>query len=445
MAEKMDVDRAVLAARRAFDRDGWPQTPPSERAALIRRLAALIETNADALGLAQVRENGKLLTEMRGTVVAMVAHAYFYAGLAETMHGYVPQSNVPGFSCYTRREAIGVVAAITPWNTPLLLLGWKLFPALAAGNTIVIKPSEVTPTSTLMLGRLIEQAGFPKGVVNIVTGDGRRTGEALVAHHGVDKVAFTGSTTTGTAIAKVAAERHARVSLELGGKSPNIFFDDIDLDTAVAGAATGIFGASGQACNAGSRVLVQSTIYDAFADKLAAHAKALRVGDPLDPATQFGPLASRAQFDKVTGYFQVARDEGIEVLAGGQKTDGPGFFVPATVLIGVSNESRIAREEIFGPIASLIRFDTEDEAIAIANDTPYGLAAGCWTSSLGRANRMIERLRSGTVWVNTYRMGSQNMPFGGFKASGVGREMGIRALDHYSEEKSVWINNMYKG
>jgi len=433
-----DVDRAVRAAHNAFE--GWSRTPPARRAALLRRFGELVEANVDRIAATQVRENGKLLAEMMGGTRSLAADCAFYGALGETVHGYTVQPSFPNHVAYTRREPIGVIAAITPWNSPITLLGWKLLPALAAGNTIVIKPSEVTPTSTLILGELIEQAGFPPGVVNIVTGFGRGAGDALVAHPLVDKIAFTGSTATGTAIAKVAAERHARVSLELGGKSPNIVFDDADLEAAVTGIEAGIFAATGQACNAGSRVLVQAGVYDHIAGQLAERARTIRAGDPLDPDTELGPLASRAQLDKVTAYFHVGRTEGFACLAGGERLDRPGFFVAPTVFDRVDNDSRLAREEIFGPVASLIRFETEEQAIAIANETAFGLASGVWTRDLGRAHRMIERIRAGVVWVNTYRMGGHAIPFGGMKASGIGREMGINALDQYTEVKSVWIN-----
>jgi aldehyde dehydrogenase (NAD+) len=435
-----DVDRAVTAARHAFDRGGWPETPPARRAALLRRLAQLIEQNADALTVRQIRENGKLVTEMRPGADVLAADCYFFAGLAETLHGHTVTVSAPNFTGYTVREPIGVVAAITPWNTPLGLLGWKLFPALAAGNTVVVKPSEVTPTSTLALAELVVEADFPPGVVNVVTGHGNPTGAALVAHPGVDKIAFTGSSATGRAIARVAAERNARISLELGGKSPNIVFADADLPNAVNGVMAGVFAATGQTCLAGSRVLVESGVYRDVAELLAARAARVRPGDPLDPATQLGPLASRAQLDKVLGYMQVGRDEGLELLTGGSRVDRPGFFVEPTVFGRVDNDSRLAREEIFGPVVCLIPFDGEDQAAAIANDTVYGLAAGVWTENVRRAHRMVKRLRAGTVWVNNYRVLDRALPFGGFKQSGLGRELGIDALTGYTEVKSVWID-----
>jgi aldehyde dehydrogenase (NAD+) len=403
------------------------------------RLADLIEREAELLTAQQIFENGKLVSEMRPGAAALAGDCRFFAGLAESHAGVTVPPARPGFTTFTLKEPIGVVAAITPWNTPLGLLGWKLFPALAAGNTIVVKPSEVTPTSTLMLAALCQEAGIPDGVVNVVTG-GRETGSALVEHPGVDKIAFTGSTATGQGIASRAALRSARVTLEMGGKSPQVVFADTDLERAVNGVMAGIFAASGQSCMAGSRVLVEAAAFDRFAELLAARGAAMVAGGPRDPATQLGPLASRAQLDKVLSYFRIAEDEGLDCLIGGHRLDRQGYFVAPTVYRGVPPDSRIAREEIFGPVVALFRFDGEDEAVSLANDTRYGLAAGIWTDDARRAHRLIHRLRAGSVWVNNYRVLGHTLPFGGYGQSGIGREMGAGALDAYTETKSVWID-----
>ena len=442
LATSQDVDRAVQAARRAFDR-GWATTRPVERADLLRKLGELLLEDAEVLGLLQVHENGKLLAEMGLSGPSLAAMSNFYAGLAETLHGYTSQSNLPNMVSYTLREPIGVVGAITPWNSPLGLLGWKFFPALAAGNTIVIKPSEVTPLSTLRLGELCVRAGFPPGVVNVVTGYGA-TGAALAEHPLVDKIGFTGSTATGHAIARAAAGRNARVTLELGGKSPNIIFADADLDAAADGVIKGIFSASGQTCMAGSRILVQDTIGDDFFAELSRRIAALRLGDPLDSTTQIAPLASRAQLSKVLGYLDLAKDEGAHALTGGSRPPDAalanGFFVEPTIFTGVRNDFRIAREEIFGPVGAVLRFSDEDDAVRTANDSPYGLAAAVWTESLKRGHRMIPRLRAGTVSLNDYRVAEFSRPFGGYKQSGLGREQGLDALEAYTETKSVFIS-----
>jgi aldehyde dehydrogenase (NAD+) len=442
-ATEADVDRAVTAARRAFDSGDWARTMPAQRARLLRRLGALIEERSDELARVQVLENGKLLREVGPQVAALAGHCYYFSGVAETILGHTVPVSIPDTVNFTVREPIGVVAAVTPWNSPLALLMWKLAPALAAGNTVVVKPSEVTPVSTLLLADLVVEAGFPPGTFNVVTGGGQ-VGAWLTAHPGVDKIAFTGSTAIGKLVAKSAAERLARVSLELGGKSPNIVFADADLDNAVNGVIAGIFAATGQTCLAGSRVLVEDSVYDDFVGRLVARSRRIKLGDPMDPATEMGTLACKSQYDKVLRYLDIGRAEGATVLCGGGRPDDPalahGLFIEPTVFGDVRNDMRIAQEEIFGPVASLIRFSTEEEAIAIANDTRFGLAAGVWTNDIRRAHRVVARLRAGTVWVNSYRRTSYAMPFGGYGESGLGRENGIEAVHEYTEVKSVWID-----
>lgn len=443
LATPKDVDHAVQSAHKAFEQH-WGRTRPAERAALLRKLADLILRDAHNLAMLQVHENGKLLSETQHTGQSLAALAHYMSGLAESSVGQASASNLPNTTSYSIPEPIGVVAAITPWNSPLGLLSWKLFPALAAGNSIVIKPSEVTPLSTLRLGELCMEAGFPDGVINIVTGDGG-TGAALVEHPLVDKIAFTGATGTGQSIARTAASRNARISLELGGKSPNIVFDDADLDKAIDGIIAGIFSSTGQSCVSGSRILVQSNIGDDFYQELARRVNAMRLGDPLDPTSQIAPLASRAHMDKILSYLDIAQSEGLSPLVGGGRPSDPalanGFFVQPTLYAKVSNHHRIAREEIFGPIGSIINFSDEEDAIRIANDTPFGLAAAVWTESIRRAHRIVPRLRAGTVWVNQYRSGEFVRPFGGYRQSGVGRELGVDALHAYSEMKSVFISH----
>jgi len=439
-ADAADVDAAVKAAATAFQDGRWSGRLAGERARCLLRFADRIESTADALAQQQIFENGKLISEMGPGMSAVAAAGRFFAGLAETHSGTTVPPPRQGFTTFTLREPIGVVAAITPWNTPLGLLAWKLFPALAAGNTVVIKPSEVTPTSTLLLAELIRDAGIPDGVVNVLTG-GPATGKALVAHPGVAKIAFTGSTAAGQAIASEAARRSARVTLELGGKSPNVIFADAELDNAVNGVMAGIFAATGQTCIAGSRVLVQRQVYDRVCELLAERAGRMVAGDPLDPATQLGPLASRAQLQKVLSYFAIAEREGLDCIAGGKRLERQGYFVAPTVYRNVPPDSRVAREEIFGPVAAIIRFEDEDDAVRIANDTRYGLAAGIWTEDLRRAHRMLHRIRAGTIWVNNYRIIGHTVPFGGYAQSGIGRELGAASLDAYTESKSVWIDH----
>ena len=443
LATKSDIDDAVAAARQAFETPSWRDSTPAFRAKLLRQLGACIEANVDKLARIQVSENGKLIREVHGQTLGLAQYCYYFAGAAEQLHGETIPLSVPNVLNYTVREPIGVVAAITPWNSPLSLLMWKLAPAVAAGNTVVVKPSEVTPISTLLLGELFEQAGFPAGVVNIVTGLGD-AGAALVDHPDVSKVAFTGSTSVGKSIAAKAGERLVGVSLELGGKSPNIVFEDADISGAVNGLLAGIFAASGQTCIAGSRALIQSSIYDEVVKLLVERTRKIIVGDPQDMATEMGTIACRPQFEKVLRYIEIAKDEGAKLLTGGRRMEegalGRGLFVEPTIFGNVTNGMRIAQEEVFGPILTLLRFDSEADAISIANDTRFGLAAGIWTNDVKRAHRVASRLRAGTVWVNTYRKTNYASPFGGFKESGLGRENGLDVLREYTEVKSIWVD-----
>jgi (Z)-2-((N-methylformamido)methylene)-5-hydroxybutyrolactone dehydrogenase len=439
-----DVDRAVQAADRAFHSGEWPALTPSGRGARLRTLGDLIARHSARLAEVEVRDNGKLYAEMSAQTAYMAQWYHYYGGLADKIEGAVIPTDKPATFNYTRYEPLGVVAAIIPWNSPLLLTAWKLAPALAAGNTVVIKPSEYTSASVLELMPLLVEAGFPKGVVNVVTGLGSDVGAALVEHPRVAKVAFTGSDATGQRIYEAAARGMKRVSMELGGKSPNIVFDDAELDNAVKGVISGIFAATGQTCIAGSRLLVQQTIHDQFLEKLVAFARTARMGNPMDATTQIGPVTNRPQFDKILGYIELARSEGAEaVLGGGRATRpecGAGWFVEPTIFRGVSNSMRIAQEEVFGPVLAVIPFKDEEEAIAIGNDVVYGLAAGVWTQSMRRALTMAERLQAGTVWVNTYRAVSYLSPFGGYKRSGFGRESGQEMIKDYLQVKSVWIS-----
>jgi len=437
-----DVDAAVVSARRAFNGD-WATWRAADRADFLIRFGQVVADHAEELADLQVRENGKLMREMHGQTKLLREYFNYYAGLAQMPTGTTNPLHLTGMVNYTVREPLGVVAAVTPWNSPLLLLVWKLGPALAAGNTVVAKPSEVTPVSTVRFAELAAETGLPPGVFNVVTGLGP-TGASLTAHPDVDKVAFTGSTPTGRAIAATAGQRLARVSLELGGKSPNVIFDDADLDSAITGAIAGIFGASGQTCMAGSRILVQETVYDEVVEQLARRTEAIVVGDPRHPDTQMGAIACRSQYDKVLSYVDVAVQEGARLVAGGRTESVAGLenglFVRPTVFADVTNDMRIAREEVFGPVATVLRFTDEDHAVEIANDTEFGLAAGVWTGSVARAHRVAGLLRAGTVWINNYRKTSYATPFGGYKQSGLGRENGADALREYTEEKSVWVD-----
>jgi aldehyde dehydrogenase (NAD+) len=439
-----DVDAAVAAARTALTTGDWSRLTPTRRGALLRRLGDLITERAPALAEIEVRDNGKLLAEM-GAQVAYTAQWYhYYGGLADKVEGAVLPIDKPNVLNYTRYEPVGVVAAIVPWNSPLLLAAWKLAPALAAGNTVVIKPSEYASVSMLAFARLFEEAGFPPGVVNVVTGLGADVGVPLVEHPGVAKVAFTGADATGQKVYEAAARGMKRVSMELGGKSPNIVFADAEFDNAIKGVISGIFAATGQTCIAGSRLLVERRIHDRFVEALVAFARTAKMGDPMRADTQVGPVTNRSQFAKVLDYIGIARSEGATAVLGGERATRPecgtGWFVEPTIFTGVHNRMRIAQEEVFGPVLSVIPFDSDDEAVAIANDVMYGLAAGVWTTSMRRAIEMSERLQAGTVWVNTYRAVSYMSPFGGYKRSGIGRESGQEMIKEYMQVKSVWIS-----
>ena len=437
-----DVDAAVQAARAAFN-GPWGAMSARERGRLVSRLADRLMERADEFARLETLHNGKPISEARHVEIPAAAECLeYYAGWADKVMGEtIPVKG--NYLTYTLREPLGVVAAIVPWNFPLLLAAWKIGPALATGNTVILKPAAETPLTALALGEIAIEVGLPPGVLNILTAPGAEIGQALVAHPGIDKIAFTGGTTTGKAIMRAAADTLKKITLELGGKSPNIVLPDADIDAALRGATTGIFYGKGEVCAAGSRLLVAKEIKDEFVAKLAARTKKMVAGDPLDPKTRYGSLASKRQLDTVMRYVDIAQKEGASLVAGGARADigtGKGYFYQPTVFDNVTPEMTIARDEIFGPVLATIEFADLDEAIARANDSQYGLAAAVWTRDVKKAHYVARKLQAGTVWINTYNVYDTAAPFGGYKASGFGREMSAHALEHYTQVKSVWVD-----
>jgi len=434
-----DIDLAVKAARKAFDSGPWRTMDARDRGRLMNKLADLIESHIDELAELETLDNGKPISESRNADLPLVIDCFrYYAGWADKIHG----QTIPirgRYFCYTKREPVGVVGQIIPWNFPMLMVAWKWGPALAAGCTVVLKPAEQTPLSALRLGELALEAGYPPGVINIVPGYGETAGDALVKHPGVDKVAFTGSTEIGRIIMRNAAGTFKRVTLELGGKSPNIVFADADLDSAVNGAMLGLFLNQGQCCCAGSRLLVEDKVYGAMVERLAAASEKRKLGDPFDPTTEQGPQVDKTQFDKVLGYIESGKRQGARCVTGGERFGAKGYFIKPTVFADVKDEMEIATEEIFGPVMQVLRFKDVDEVVERANTTDYGLAAAVWTRDIKKAHAIAERIRAGTVWINCYDVFDAAAPFGGFKASGIGRELGEQALDNYTELKTVTV------
>jgi len=441
-ADASDVDRAVAAARAAFS-GPWSRLSARERGRLVRRLGDRLMERADEVARLETLHNGKPISESRHIEIPAAAECFeYYGGWSDKVMGEtIPVKG--NHLTYTLREPVGVVAAIVPWNFPLLLAAWKVAPALACGNTVILKPASQTPLTALALGELALDVGFPPGVLNVITGAGATVGQALVEHPGIDKIAFTGDTTTGKSIMRSAADTLKKITLELGGKSPNIVLGDADMDAAIRGATIGIFYGKGEVCAAGSRLLVDRAIKDEFLDKLTARVRKMVPGDPMDPKTRFGAISSRKQLDTVLRYIDTGKTEGAALLTGGERADigtGKGYFLQPTVFADVKPEMTISREEIFGPVLATIDFADLDEAIATANDTPYGLAAGVWTRDIKKAHYVARQLQAGTVWVNTYNVYDTAAPFGGYKQSGFGREMSAHALEHYTQVKSVWVD-----
>jgi aldehyde dehydrogenase (NAD+) len=435
-----DVDAAVRAARKAFDEGPWPRMNARDRGRLMFKLCELIEAEIDELAALESLDNGKPVSDAKtGDIPLALDVLRYYAGWADKIHGQtIPISG--NYFCYTRREPVGVAGQIIPWNFPISMVSWKWGPALAAGCTIVMKPAEQTPLTCLRLARLAQKAGIPDGVINVVPGFGPTAGAAIVKHPGIDKVAFTGSGETGQVIMRQAADSMKRLTFELGGKSPNIVFADADLDAAAVGAHVGIYLNQGQCCCAGSRLFVEDSIHDRFVERVVAMSRARKVGDPFDPATEQGPQVDKAQFDKIMGYIESGTREGATCATGGKRVGSKGFFIEPTVFTNVKDEMAIAREEIFGPVLSVLRFSDVDELVRRANATTFGLAAAVWTRDIGKAHDLARRLRAGTVWVNCYDVFDAAAPFGGFKQSGFGRELGERGLDPYLETKTVTVS-----
>ncbi len=441
--DRADIDAAVQAARRAFDRGPWTRMTASERGRLIWKLADLLEEHVEEFATLETLDNGKPLAVARAADVPLAVDLFRYmAGWATKLEGTTIPLSVPytpgaQYLAYTLREPVGVIGQIIPWNFPLLMAAWKLGPALAAGCTVVLKPAEQTPLSSLRLGELIVEAGFPDGVVNIVPGYGETAGAALAAHDQVDKIAFTGSTEVGKLIVHAATGNLKKVSLELGGKSPNVVFKDADLDTAIAGAASAIFFNHGQCCCAGSRLYVERPVFDRVVEGVAEKAAKINVGSGLDPATHMGPLVSEEQLQRVCNYLEIGMAEGAKAASGGRKIGGKGYFVEPTVLVDTKDYMKVVQEEIFGPVVAAIPFDNPEELLPRANDSVYGLAAGIWTHDVSKAHRLAAQLRAGTVWINCYNIFDAALPFGGYKQSGWGREMGKDVLELYTQTKAV--------